>query len=555
MTKPLERKDLLTRWGALQTERSSWMAHWQDVSDCLLPRSGRFFVEDRNRGNKRHNTIHDNTGTRALRVLAAGMMAGMTSPARPWFRLTTSDAQLDESAAVKKWLADVTRIMQMVFAKSNTDRGLHSMYEELGAFGTASSVVLADRDRIIHHTPLTAGEFAIATNGRGGVQTLYREFQMTVGQMVQEFGRENCSITVRNLFDRGALEQWVSVLHAIEPRTDRDVRKRDSLNMAWRSVYLEQGSAEDQFLRESGFKEFPALCPRWVTTGGDVYGQSPGMEALGDIRQLQHEQIRKSQGIDFLTNPPLQAPTSMKEQDTNMLPGGITYVESVGAGGGLRTAFDVRVDLSHLLLDIQDVRERIKSSFYADLFLMLANSTNPQMTATEVAERHEEKLLMLGPVLERMHNEMLDPLIGMTFTRMLEAGIVPPPPEELQDVNLNVEFVSMLAQAQRAIATNGMDHFVSALGVVAQLKPDVLDKLDADRWADAYADAKGVDPELVVPSDKVALIRQQRAEAAQAQQQAAMMEQAAAVAQKLGTVDTSQPNALTDVTRAFSGYT
>lgn len=550
-----KRKLLLSRWGQLRNERESWMAHWKEISDYLLPRSGRFFVDDRNRGDKRHNNIYDSTGTRALRVLAAGMMAGMTSPARPWFRLTTSDPQLDESAAVKAWLADVTRLMQMVFAKSNTYRALHSMYEELGAFGTASTIVLADFNSVIHHYTLTTGEFAMAADHRGQVNTLYREFQMTVAQMVREFGRDNCSPTVQTLFDRGALEQWVTIMHAIEPRVDRDMTKRDDRNMAWKSVYFEHGGNEDQILRDSGFKEFPALCPRWATTGGDIYGNSPAMEALGDIKQLQHEQLRKAQGIDYKTKPPLQAPTSLKSRDVDTLPGGISFVDSAAPNGGIRSAFEVNIDLSHLLADIQDVRERIKGSFYADLFLMLANGTNPQMTATEVAERHEEKLLMLGPVLERMHNEILDPLIEMTFSRMVEANIVPPPPDELQGMELNVEFVSMLAQAQRAIATNSVDRFVGNLGAVAGIKPEVLDKFDADRWADAYADMLGIDPELIVPGEQVALIRKQRAEAAQAQQQAALLNQGADTAQKLGSVDTSKQSALTDVTRAFSGYT
>lgn len=550
-----KRKLLLSRWGQLRNERESWMAHWKEISDYLLPRSGRFFVDDRNRGDKRHNSIYDSTGTRALRVLAAGMMAGMTSPARPWFRLTTSYPQLDESAAVKAWLADVTRLMQMVFAKSNTYRALHSMYEELGAFGTASTIVLADFNSVIHHYTLTTGEFAMAADHRGQINTLYREFQMTVAQTVREFGRNNCSPTVQTLFDRGALEQWVTIMHAIEPRVDRDVTKRDDRNMAWKSVYFEHGGNEDQILRDSGFKEFPALCPRWATSGGDIYGNSPAMEALGDIKQLQHEQLRKAQGIDYKTKPPLQAPTSLKSRDVDTLPGGISFVDSAAPNGGIRSAFEVNIDLSHLLADIQDVRERIKGGFYADLFLMLANGTNPQMTATEVAERHEEKLLMLGPVLERMHNEILDPLIEMTFSRMVEANIVPPPPEELQGMELNVEFVSMLAQAQRAIATNSVDRFVGNLGAVAGIKPEVLDKFDADRWADAYADMLGIDPELIVPGEQVALIRKQRAEAAQAQQQAALLNQGADTAQKLGSVDTSKQSALTDVTRAFSGYT
>ncbi len=528
------RRQMLSRWGQLERERGSWMAHWQEISEYLLPRSGRYFVSDRNRGNKRHNNIYDNTATRALRVLAAGMMAGMTSPARPWFRLTTSDAKLDESAAVKTWLADVTRIMQMVFARSNTYRALHSSYEELGAFGTASTLVLADYRNVIHHYPLTVGEYALAADARGAINTLYREFQMTVAQMVAEFGRDKCSATVQNLFDGGHLEQWVTLMQVIEPRADREAKRHDALNMPWRSIFFEPASGADSILRESGYRAFPALCPRWATISGDVYGHSPAMEALGDIKQLQHEQLRKAQGIDYKTKPPLQVPTSLKEQDTNMLPGGVTYVDTASPHGGIRSAFEVNIDLSHLLNDIYDVRERIRGSFYADLFLMLANSTNPQMTATEVAERHEEKLLMLGPVLERMHNEILDPLIDITFSQMIQAGIVPPPPPELQGRELNVEFVSMLAQAQRAIATNSVDRYVSRLGNIATMKPEVLDRFDADRWADAYADMLGIDPELIVPGEKAALIRQQRVEAQQAQQQMAMMAQGAEMMGKMG---------------------
>lgn len=549
------RKELTRRWGALETERSSWIDHWREISEYLLPRSGRYFLTDRNRGERRHNAIYDSTGTRALRVLAAGMMAGMTSPARPWFRLTTSVPELDESAAVKAWLADVTRLMQMVFAKSNTYRALHSMYEELGAFGTASSIVMPDFDNVIHHNTLTAGEYAIATDHRGVVNTLYREFEMTVGQLVGEFGRENCSLTVQNLYDQGKVDSWVAVLHGIEPRRERDPRRRDNRNMPWRSVYFEKGAHEDQVLRESGFREFAALCPRWATAGGDIYGNSPAMEALGDIKQLQHEQLRKAEGIDYQTRPPLQVPTAAKSRELDTLPGGISYVDATNPNGGIRSAFEVNLRLDYLLEDIRDVRERIKSCFYADLFLMLAGTDNRNMTATEVAERHEEKLLMLGPVLERLHNEILDPLIEMTFSRMVSAGIVPTPPQELEGQELNVEFVSMLAQAQRAIATNSVDRFVGNLGAVAQFKPEVLDKFNADAWADAYADMLGLDPDLIVPSEQVVLIRQQRAQAQQQAEQAAMLQQGADVAAKLGSIDTGGQNALTSVMDAFSGYT
>ena len=325
--------------------------------------------------------------------------------------------------------------------------------------------------------------------------------------------------------------------------------------MPWRSCYFEVGGNPDKFLRESGFKSFPALVPRWAIGGGDIYGNSPGMEALGDVKQLQHEQLRKAQAIDYKTMPPLQAPTSLKNRDVEKLPGGITFYEANNPQGGIKTMFEVNLDLNHLLMDIQDVRERVRGAFYADLFLMLANATDTRMTATEVAERHEEKLLMLGPVLERLHNELLDPLIDMTFERMVEAGLVPPPPPELQGMELNVEFVSMLAQAQRAIGTNSVDRFVGNLGSVAQFKPDVLDKFDADQWADSYSDMLGVDPKLIIANDQVALIRTERAKAQAAQAQAEMLKQQSETTRNLAAAQTgNDTNALMDIMNLYSGY-
>jgi len=551
MMPSVPRDRLVTRWGALKSERASWMAHWQEISDYLLPRSGRFFASDRNRGERRHNSIYDSTGTRALRILAAGMMSGMTSPARQWFRLTTADTDLMEYQPVKLWMDSVTQIMLAVFNKSNTYRCLHTLYEELGAFGTGASIVVPDFYNVIHHHSLTIGEYCLATDYRGNVNTLYREFQKSVHELVAEFGLDKVSSQVRAMYDRGNLDAWVTVIHAIEPRADRDPSRSDAKNMPWRSVYFEVGAGTDQYLRESGYRRFPALCPRWSVSGGDLYGNSPGMEALGDIKQLQHAQLRKAQGIDYQTNPPLQVPTSLKNRNMEMFPGGITFVDVTGSGSAIKTAFDVSLNLSHLLSDIQDVRERIRGAFYADIFLMMENLDGTRMTATEVAERHEEKLLMLGPVLERLQNELLEPLIDITFDAILDANLAFPAPDELRGHELNVEMVSMIAQAQRSIGTNTIDRFTGSLGAVAQIKPEVLDKFDPDAWVDSYASSLGLDPKIIVPGDQVKAVREQRAQAQQAQQQSAMLQQMSGAARNLAAARTDQPSALTSIAGAL----
>ena len=547
------RDRLFTRWGQLKSERASWYAHWKELTDYILPRNGRYFRQDRNKGQRRHNNIYDSTGTRALRVLGAGMMSGATSPARQWFRLSTPDLQLNSYHPVKLWLDEVTKIMQRVFQKSNTYNTLHQMYEELGTFGTASSIVLGDFQTVIHHYPLTCGEYCISCDSKARVNTLYREFEMTVAQIVAEFGLDKCSVSVQNMYRNGNLDQWVPVIHAIEPRSDRKQDKRDAKSMPWGSWYFEVGGRDGEFLRESGYQFFPAVCPRWSVVGGDIYGHSPAMEALGDIKQLQHEQLRKAQAIDYQTKPPLQVPASMKNRDVEMLPGGISYYD--GVSNGIKTAFEVNLNLQYLLNDIMDCRERVRGAFYADLFLMLASIPNTRMTATEAAERHEENLRILGPVLERLHNELLSPLIDITFNRMVMGGLVPPAPPEMQGMDLNVEFVSMLAQAQRAIGTNAVDRFVSNLGAIAQMKPDILDKFDQDRWADIYSDMLGVDPQFIVADKNVAVVRNARNQAMAAKEQAAAMQQASQSVKNLAQSPTgNQQNALTDSVGMFSGY-
>lgn len=518
-----------SRWEDLKAERSSWIDHWKEISSVLLPRSGRFLPTDNNRGRKVHNDIYDNSGTRALRTLAGGMMAGMTSPARPWFRLTTMDPKLDESYAVKAWMTKVSSLMRMIYDKSNIYRTLQMSYEELGAFGTSAAIVLDDYDRVIHCMPLTIGEYCIATGPRGEINTLYREFRMTVSALILEFGYANVSRRVKSLYDKGKYDEWITVVNAIEPRDYRDGTRRDNKNMPFRSVYFEaDGRRTDGLLRETGFYQFPVLAARWSVTGGDIYGTCPGMEALGDLRQLQQESLCKSKAVAFQADPPMAVPAELKNQGANIVPGGTLWVDNYQQSQAIRAAIESPLRLDYLLTDMQDVRARIDQAFYKDIFMMLASGKDRMMTATEVSERHEEKMLMLGPVLERLNAELLDPLISMTFQRLVRANLLPEIPQELEGVDLNVEFVSILAQAQRAITTNAIDRFTQNLGVLVQIKPELADKFDADYWADCYADALGIDPQLVVPSDKVALIRQQRAEA---QQQQAQMEQAQQMSQ------------------------
>jgi hypothetical protein len=548
-----KRTRLLQRKQALWTERSEWDAHCREVSRFVQPRLGRFTTSEVNRGGRKDQNVYTLAAIFAHRTFAAGMMSGATSPARPWYRLTLADRDLMEFGPVKLWLHRKTELMRAIFSQSNTYNALHSAYEELGLFGTWACPVANDFENVIHLHPQTFGEYAIATDDKNHVDTLVRAFKLTVGQMVKQFGKDACSQTVRNLYDKGSYDAWVDVVHMIQPRPERDYGKLDARSMRWASCYFEPGADDERYLSESGFKRFRVLAPRWAITGNDVYGRSPGMDALGAVKELQHSRLRRAQAVDLKVNPPLQLPVALKDKANARMPGGISYFDASGPGAGIRTAYEVNVDLSHLREDMQELKNEINSAFYADLFLMLANDTRSNVTATEIAQRYEEKLLQLGPPLERLHNELLAPLIDITWDRMEEVGLLADAPDELQGQALDIEFVSTLAQAQRAVATVGMERFGTFVGQLAAAKgdPSVWDKVDTDQMVDDYAEAMGINPALVVPDDQAAAVREQRAQQAAAQQAAATAPMAADAAK---TVSDINVNNLRDIMSAVQGY-
>jgi hypothetical protein len=545
------RQRLMERKERLWTERAHWETRWSEIARLTRPDSLRLQTSDTNQGQRKDHAILDNSARRALRTLGAGMMSGMTSPARPWFKLALPDKDLMESAKVKQWLHDVGGLMQRVFAASNTYNTLHQTYVNLGAFGTSAFFMQPDFDRIVHNFPMVTGEYALATDDKGRVNTIVRQMRMTTGQMAKKFQRDRLSTAVRNLLSRDKYDEWVDVIHFIEPREYRDKTKADKLNMPWSSVYFERGGEGDIILSESGFRSFPVMAPRWEVEGNDTWGLSPGMECIGDVKQLQFQQTRKSQAIDYKVNPPLAVPHGYQEKGSSRLPGGVMYVPASGGTTPIKSAWDVNLELRDLKEDIEDVRRRISSTFYEDLFQMLVNDRRSGITATEIAERHEEKMLMLGPVLERLHNELLAPMIDYTIGRLAEVGALPPAPPEMEGMELETEFISVLAQAQRAVSAAGADRLLGTVSSLAAIKPDIVDKIDSDQIVDMYGEMFGVDPKIIVPDDKVAEIRAARAQAQQAQQQAEAAPAMANTAKAVSGIDTRN---MRDVLNMFQGY-
>lgn len=545
-----KRQCILRRLAALKNEVESqgWRNHWKEINELVSPRSGRWLIQDRNRGAKKHNRIINSTASQSSKRLSAGMMAGVTSPGRPWFTLTVKDARIQNQPDVKQWLSEVTEDMRGVFARSNLYNILPMLYRELGDYGVSCMLALEDDDEVVRFFPFTIGSYYLAADDKLRVNTFYREFEMTVDQVVQKWGIDAVTISTRNLYETKAYDQKVQIVHAIERNRWRDMSKRDNKNFEWASVYMEMSAeGDDKLLSFSGFEEFPCLAPRWITIGEDVYGSDcPGMEALGDVKQLQHQELRKGEVIDKIARPPMTAPSSLKNRTASQLPGDITYVDVSQGQQGFQPVYSPNpAALPALTQDIESVTMRIKSAYFEDLFLMLANDTRSNITAREIEERHQEKLLMLGPVLERLNDELLDPLIDRTFAIMLRKGLIPPPPEALQGVELKVEYVSILAQAQKAIDISGIERLTTFVGSIAAIYPGALKKLKPMEIVDAYADRLGTPPQIVATNDEaMAEVEAELAMRAQ-QQMLATIQPAADAAKTLSETDVEGDNALT----------
>lgn len=555
------RSQLDKRLTRLKSERdSNWLPEWRDLSDYILPRAGRFNVSDVNKGQRRDKKIINPRATFAARTLAAGMHSGMTSPASPWFKLGTPDPGLMQYGPVKEWLYAVEKAMREVMARSNLYNVLPTVYGEEGVFGTAAMAALPDARDVVRFYPFTVGSYMIANSDRQQVDTLYREFKMTARQMEQQFGKAALSSTTQTLLTTNS-EAWVEVCHATQPNESREPGRKDNTNMSYQSVYWEKGGDNDKLLRESGFQEFPVMAPRWDVLGEDVYGTGPGSQCIGSTRALQLMERRKAELVEKGVRPPMGAPASLQTQKASILPGSITYLDDMQQGAKFAPLWDVNPAwLGQLRGEIAAEEQIADTAFFVDLFLMISQ-LDGERTAYEIATRKEEKMLMLGPVLERQNDDLLDPCVDQVFHQMVEQSIprwmgllpgnplLPPPPKEMGGLDLRIEYTSILAQAQRAVEGSAIERAIGFAGTVANIKqdPSSLDLLDTDNALREYFKVTAVPPALIRSDDAVQAIREQRA---QAQQQAQMEQQLGSAIEGvkvLSQADTGGNNALTQM--------
>lgn len=514
------RKRLEQRRAALRQDEQVMEPHWRELREYIQPFRGRFAGEQTNQTAPSMAKIIRAEALRARRTLSAGMLSGLTSPSRQWFKLSVHDVELTQNHDVRMWCDEVQRRMMVVMAGSSFYHALHSLYDEIAVFGTGALIIMPDYNEFIKCRTMTAGTYYLGKAQSDRVDSFYRDMQLTAGAIVSEFGEENCSVSVQRAA-RDNPDTLFEVRHAIEPDPDPSAR------FPWRSVYWEPTAPTDKILRIGGYRSFPVQTPRWHVIDADVYGYGPGSEVLPDVKVLQVMERDRLEGVRKQVAPPVVADVSLKGRGVKTSPNGITYVQSGAVAPMIAPLYSVPLNLASLQLSIQDVVRNINSTLYVDLFLMLQQQDGPQMTAREIIERHEEKMLVLGPVLERFEWELLTPAIERIYTIMEDAGKIPEPPEEIQGQELKIEYVSILAQAQKMMGLKSVEQLVSFAGSLAAVSPEVMDVIDMDAAVREYGDMVGSPQKILRPEKDVQALRAQRAQRTMQMQQA--QQEAAAV--------------------------
>lgn len=552
---PKTDKDLITYFNARLTrlnkarDDAGVVPHWRDIANRMTERRTAYLCSSPSgAGRINRSLLHHAPVTYAKRS-ANGIMAGLTPKSTKWFNFTLEDRVLAEKPGVRVWLDDVERLINQLMESSNLYTMLPLLYLHLVLFGTAAMLVLDDYEassaplagmlagqdvaldalpnmpkRLFHCVVMSPGEYSLGVNKHHVADTMVREYECTVEQVVSDFGLDNCSEKVKKCWAGNQRETKVRVRHAIEANTARNPKRGDNQNFVYRSVYWES-DATDKFLRSTGFNERALFVPRWdVAEQNDAYGSGPGSLALQTAEALFAQIRRKYWGYDKATNPPLVAPTDMEEDGISLIPGAISYSDDPDK---IRVTpvygKDYNPRLVELQADIDQLVEALKHIFMLDMLAPISNMEGVQpRQQLELIARQRENLTLLAPLTERFEHEFLTGLLDRIWGMAARWNLLPPPPREIAGRDVKVVFVGPLSLAQKARSMSATEAVVQFVATLVQMGfATAGDQLNVDGVVTEYADLQNTSPGVLNSQERVAEIREERA---LTQKQAAAMQ-------------------------------
>jgi len=515
-------KTIMARFDRLKTGRQNWETHWQEVADFMQPRKADV-TKTRSKGDKRTERIFDSSPLQAVELLAASLHGMLTNPSTPWFSLRYKDQVLDQDDEAKLWLEGVTETMYTAFNRSNFQQEIFELYHDLITFGTAAMFIEEDQIDLLKFSTRHINEIYITENDKGRIDTVYRKFKITLRAAAQQFGTF-LSEEAKTKVEKDPFDD-IEILHAVYPRIEFDPTKKDKENMEFESVYLEYKNGNE--LSVGGFVEFPFVVPRYLKASHEIYGRSPAMTALPDVKMLNEMSKTTIKAAQKQVDPPLLVPDDGFLLPVRTVPGGLNFYRS-----GTRDRIEpLNIGANNPLgLNMEEQRRNsIREVFYVNQLML---QQGPQMTATEVIQRNEEKMRLLGPVLGRLQSELLKPMIDRCFAILLRNNQFAQAPEFLSGQDIEIEYVSPLAKAQKSTELSSITRAIEILGSLSNVAP-VFDYINFDALVKHVADLVGVPQKVLKLQSQVNAEREQ---AAQQQEQMAQMQQLQQVAKAGGDI-------------------
>ena len=514
-------KILLSRFDRLKTQRQNWESHWQEVADYMQPRKADV-TKSRSKGDKRTELIFDGSPLQSVELLSASLHGMLTNPSTPWFSLKFKDQGMEGEDEAKAWLESATEVMYSAFNQSNFQQEIFELYHDLITFGTAAMFIEEDDEDNLKFSTRHINEIYISENDKGRIDTVFRKFRISARAAIQKFGNVSTHIAVTAKKDP---YEEVEILHAVYPRSDFNPTKQDKENMPFESIYMDADSGDE--LSVSGFKEFPFVVPRYLKASHEIYGRSPAMTALPDVKMLNEMSKTIIKSAQKQVDPPLLVPDDGFMLPVRTVPGGLNFYRA-----GTRDRIEpLNIGANNTLgLNMEEQRRNsIRNAFYVNQLMM---QDGPQMTATEVIQRNEEKMRLLGPVLGRLQSELLKPLIDRAFAILMRRNLFAQAPDFLSGQDIEIEYVSPLAKAQKSTELSSIMRAIEILGSLSNVAP-VFDHINMDKLVRHLTGIVGVPQKILKPQAEINAERQQ---AAQQQEQMQQMQQVQQLAEAGGKV-------------------
>ena len=488
----------------------------QELSSHFSPRNSRFLVNDVNKPIKKSKKIIDSITLTAVRNFASGMQSGATSAATRWFKYQMKNKELNDIQSVKIWCNQEEELIRRILASSNFYQSMLGIYKHLGVYGFGALSMEPDFQTVVNFKLLPIGSYRYSKDHRGNINTVCRNFKESAENIVEKYGYENCPDNVKEAYDNQNATLF-ELCYFVEPNKEYNPKSPLSKHKKFISATFVAGS--DKFLKLSGFDRFPFAAFEAEVNGEDVYPSNcPGIEALPDAKQLMTQVKEYSKGLKKLVSPLYKGPASMFK-NTGLVDAPGQIIPEDDNGRGISTVYEVPPDVLKLKQNNDELKQTIKEHFYNDLFAVILNTAERGRTATEVNEIKEEKMVLLSPLLDQVHKG-LRAVLDWVFFETVETGIMP---EQIQAEEMETEFVSALALAQKVKNISSMERFTTFVTNLAQVcDPTLVKKINSDKVVDEYAEIANVNPELVKSTDEVNKYREQLQ---QQQQQAQQMQQ------------------------------